>query len=412
MDGTKYFCRHCGRELKTVMTDLRVSPLANSYIKPEDYAKKEGVYPLVVYVCDECLLCQLPEFETPEAIFRDYSYFSSYSSSWLLHAKKYCGEMKERFHIGGDSFVVEAASNDGYLLQNFVEDGIPCLGVEPARNVAEAARRKGVPTISEFFGSATGRMVARTYGKADLIAANNVLAHVPDINDFVLGVRETLKEEGVATFEFPHLMQLIKHKQFDTIYHEHFSYLSILALRRIFQKAGLRIFDIQELSTHGGSLRVFVCLDGSKWGEEPGVRRVTEAEIACGMDKPSTYTAFHESVMALKREVLAFFIEAKNQGKRIAGYGAPAKGNTLLNYCGIGTDFMDYTVDQSPFKQHTYLPGVRIPVFAPDKLKETKPDYVVILPWNLKDEIQREHGYINDWGGRFVTLVPQVEVLS
>ena len=404
-------CRFCESPLGTTFVDLGVSPLANSYLRSEQLGRMEPFYPLHAYVCDACLLVQLEEFESPAAIFEDYAYFSSYSDTLLAHAKAYCEAMSERFGIDADSHVVEIASNDGYLLRNFVEVGVPVTGIEPAANVAKVAVENGIPSVVEFFGEALATRL-RDEGKgADLIAANNVLAHVPAINDFVRGMQVLLNPAGVVTVEFPHLMRLMEHNQFDTIYHEHFSYFSFLTVERIFATHGLTLFDVEEIDTHGGSLRIYArhAQDDSK-PVGPRVEALRAREISDGFDQVERYTSFAERVAATKRALLAFLIEQKEQGKQIAAYGAAAKGNTLLNYCGIGPDFLDYIVDRSPHKQGQYLPGSRIPIVSADRLEETKPDFVLILAWNLKDEVMESMRFVREWGGRFVVPIPRIAV--
>lgn len=372
----------------------------------------EPFYPLDVYVCENCLLVQLDEFESPENIFSEYAYFSSYSDIWLKHAKDYVDSMISKFGFNTQSSIVEIASNDGYLLQYFVERGIPVLGIEPAKNVAEIAMQKGIPTETVFFGAETASMLASKGKHADLLLGNNVLAHVPNLNDFVDGLRILLKPQGVITMEFPHIMRLIDEAQFDTIYHEHFSYFPFLTVKRLFNSHRLTLFDVEELPTHGGSLRIYACHAEDKQKKiSRMVKEMEEREIKAGYTDIKLYLAFNEKVKALKRNILQFLIQAKKDGKSIVGYGAPAKGNTLLNYCGIKTDFLDYTVDRNPHKQGCYLPGSRIPIYHPDKIKETKPDYVLILPWNIKDEIMQQMAYIKEWGGKFIVPIPKVEVL-
>ena len=373
----------------------------------------EAFYPLRVLVCERCFLVQLQEFVSPEDIFSEYAYFSSYSDSWLLHAKTYVGKMIDRFRLGRDSLVVELASNDGYLLQYFVADAIPVLGIEPAANVAREAVRKGVPTLVKFFGLELARELAREGMQADLIAANNVLAHVPDLRGFVAGMKTLLKPHGVITLEFPHLMRLMEGNQFDTIYHEHFSYFSFLTATKILAEFGLTVFDVEELPTHGGSLRVYArhAEDASHPVDER-VRELAQREQRAGFTRLETYRSFDEQVKESKRKILAFLIEAKQAGKSIAGYGAPGKGNTLLNYCGIRTDFIEYTVDRNPYKHGKFLPGTHIPVFPPEKIRETRPDYVLILPWNLKDEIRKQLSFVREWGGKLVVFIPEVEVFQ
>jgi SAM-dependent methyltransferase len=390
-----------------------MSPLANSYLKPEELHQAEAFYPMHVYVCETCYLVQLPEFESPEHIFGDYAYFSSYSETWLKHAKTYVEQMIERFGFDSSSQIVEIASNDGYLLQYFKEKGVPILGVEPAKNVAKVAQAAGIPTIVKFFGIQTAKELAAEGKNADLLVGNNVLAHVPDLNDFVRGMKILLKPQGLITMEFHYLRQLLTKNQFDTIYHEHFSYFSCIAVEKVFAGHGLTIFDVEELPTHGGSLRIYARHTEDE--TQPITSRVKELrdrELQEGFNKLETYTSFAQRVQETKRTLLEFLIQAKREGKSIVGYGAPAKGNTLLNYCGIRSDFMEYTVDRSPHKQGHFLPGTHIPIYHPDKIKETKPDYVVILPWNLKDEIMEQMKHIREWGGQFVVLIPEVEVYS
>jgi SAM-dependent methyltransferase len=405
-------CRFCEAPLEAVFADLGSSPLANSYLDPECLGGMEAYYPLRALVCARCFLVQLEEFEPPERIFSDYAYFSSYSKSWLEHSRGYAEQMTAQLGLGAHSQVVELASNDGYLLQYFRGAGIPVLGVEPAANVAAAAEQRGVPTLVKFFGRATARELAAA-AAADLVVANNVLAHVPDINDFVGGVKLLLKPDGVVTMEFPHLLRLVQAKQWDTIYHEHFSYLSFLTASRIFAAHGLRLFDVEELPTHGGSLRVY-----GAHHDDPGkpdserARELRARELAADYEQLATYTSYAAGVAADKRQILAFLIAVKNQGKRVVGYGAPAKGNTLLNYCGVGADFLEYTVDVSPYKQGRHLPGSRIPIRAPEVLREDHPDVVVILPWNLREEILREHAYVRAWGGRFAARAPRLEFIA
>ena len=406
-------CRFCGAPLSHVFVDLGASPLANSYLEPADLRKSERFYPLCVYVCGECLLVQLPEEERPEEIFSDYAYFSSYSESWLRHAREYAEAMTGRFGLGPSHQVVEVASNDGYLLRWFVERGIQVLGIEPAGNVAEAAESAGIPTVVKFFGAETARYLADRGTRADLLVGNNVLAHVPDLNDFVAGLAILLAERGVLTMEFPHLLRLMEEDQFDTIYHEHYSYFSFTAVRRVFSAHGLTLFDVEELPTHGGSLRIYARHDrddSKPVGERVQALLAREEEV--GLSSLDAYRSFTERVERVKRGLLRFLIQAKEEGKTVAGYGAPAKGNTLLNYCGIRTDFVDYTVDRSPHKQGRFLPGTRIPIHGPDRLRETRPDYVLILPWNLKEEIVEQMADVRSWGGKFVVAIPEVEVLE
>jgi 2-polyprenyl-3-methyl-5-hydroxy-6-metoxy-1,4-benzoquinol methylase len=406
-------CRFCGTALQHSFCDLGMSPFSNSYIRPENARKMEAFYPLHAYVCGSCFLVQLEAHQSRECIFSDYAYFSSYSESWLSHAKAYVAKMIERFGYHAQSQVIEIASNDGYLLQYFKERDIPVLGIEPAENVAQAAQERGIPTLVKFFGVKTALELASRELRADLLLGNNVLAHVPDIDDFVGGMRISLKPRGVITMEFPHLLNLIRGNQFDTIYHEHFSYLSLLTTERIFAKHGLTVFDVDEIPTHGGSLRIYArhAEDESK-PVGSTVHALRKREMEFGLDRLATYAAFSESVRETKRKLLDFLIAAKRDGKQIVGYGAPAKGNTLLNYCGVRTDFLDYTVDRSPHKQGCLLPGTRIPIYEPARVRETKPDFVLILPWNLRDEIMEQMGYIRDWGGRFVVPIPEPQVLA
>jgi SAM-dependent methyltransferase len=388
-----------------------MSPLANSYVTPEKLQHMEPFYPLHTYVCEKCFLVQLPEMESPENIFSDYAYFSSYSDSLLQHARDYTDMMVRRFGFSSESQVVEIASNDGYLLQYFKEKNVPVLGIEPAENVADAAIKAGIPTVVKFFGVDTAHELVADGKHADLIVGNNVLAHVPDINDFVEGMNILLKEQGIVTMEFPHIMRMMKDNLFDTIYHEHYSYLSLLTVREVFAAHGLKIFDVDEISTHGGSLRIYACHE--KDATRPVEQRVLDLlkkEEREGLNTLEHYFSFSERVKETKRNILDFMIKEKNQCKVIAGYGAPAKGGTLLNYCGIRSDFMDYTVDRSPHKQGHYLPGIHIPIYDPEKISETKPDYVVILAWNLKDEIMEQMSYIREWGGQFVVLIPEVKI--
>ncbi len=403
-------CRSCSSPLTHTFCDLGMTPLSNSYLAADELQVTEPFYPLHAYVCSECFLVQLDEFASPQEIFSDYAYFSSFSDSWLEHCRNYTQLMKSRLGLDTSSLVVEIASNDGYLLQYFVDVGIPVLGVEPAANVAAVAMDKGIPTIVKFFGTETAKEMADAGQQADLVLGNNVLAHVPDINDFVAGMAIVLKPDGVITMEFPHLLQLMQNNQFDTIYHEHFSYLSLLSVEQIFARHGLQVFDVDELPTHGGSLRICARLAGNEPVSD-NITALRKTEAAAGLSKLETYAAFGEKVQETKRKLLEFLIAAKRDGKRVAAYGAPAKGNTLLNYCGVRQDLIDFTVDRSPAKQDRFLPGTHIPVYAPEKLSDAKPDYVLILPWNIKDEIMDKMRHIRDWGGRFVVPIPEVEVL-
>jgi SAM-dependent methyltransferase len=404
-------CRSCSSPLTHTFCDLGMSPLSNSYIAADQLQEKEQFYPLHAYVCGACFLVQLDEFESPQDIFSDYPYYSSFSDSWLEHCKNYTKLMQLRLGLDASSFVVEIASNDGYLLQYFVDAAIPVLGVEPAANVAAAAMDNGIPTIVKFFGTETAKELVDAGQKADLLLGNNVLAHVPDINDFVAGMAIALKPHGVITMEFPHLLQLIQNNQFDTIYHEHFSYLSLLSVEQIFARHGLQIFDVDEIPTHGGSLRIYARLAGNEPVSD-NIIALRKKEADDGLSSLHTYAAFGEKVQEVKRSLLAFLNAAKRDGKRVAAYGAPAKGNTLLNYCGVRQDLIDFTVDRNPAKQNCLLPGTHLPVYAPEKLTDTKPDYVLILPWNIKEEIMDKMHHIRDWGGKFVVPIPAVEILE
>ena len=405
-------CRFCQSELSVTFADLGMSPLSNSYVPPERLRSMEPFYPLHAYVCGRCFLVQLEQFESPEHIFSDYAYFSSYSESWLAHCRAYTQQMRERFSLDGQSQVVEIASNDGYLLQYFLEAGIRVLGVEPAANVAAVAREKGVPSEVAFFGVETARRLHAQGLSADLLLGNNVLAHVPDINDFVAGMRVLLKPEGQITMEFPHLLKLMQENQFDTIYHEHFSYLSLVTVQRIFARHGLKLFDVEQLPTHGGSLRIYACHQEDPRPIGIQVSRLLKTERDYGLEQLDTYRKFEARVQETKRGLLEFLIAARQQGKRVAGYGAPAKGNTLLNYCGVRTDLVEFTVDKSPHKQGRYLPGTHIPILAPEAIQERRPDYLLILPWNLREEIVQQMSCIREWGGQFVVPIPQVKVCA
>lgn len=413
MSDVKSNCRFCGNLLEHCFIDLGVSPLCQTHIKPEQLQEMEPFYPLYTYVCTNCFLVQLNQFVSPSEIFSDYDYFSSFSSSWVKHAQRYVDTITEQLSLGPNSLVVEIASNDGYLLQHFVTKDIPVLGIEPAANVAAAAVDKGVRSTVRFFGEQTALSVREEFGPADLLLGNNVLAHVPDINDFVKGMKVLLGDRGTITMEFPHLLKLIDENQYDTIYHEHFSYLSLYAVEQIFSAARLSIFDVEELPTHGGSLRIYARHSGDVGRPETDrLIQLRQYEIDRGINGLDLYRGFEESVKESKRDLLDFLINAKREGKQIVGYGAPGKGNTLLNYCGIRRDFLDYTVDKSPQKQGKYTPGCRIPILDPAVIKETKPDYVLILPWNLQKEISSEHAYIKEWGGQFVVPIPKVRVLN
>jgi SAM-dependent methyltransferase len=404
-------CRFCGAALRRTFVDLGMSPLCETYPSAADLNRGEVYYPLHVYLCERCFLVQLEEYETPDNIFSDYAYFSSYSDSWLKHAENYCDRMVRRFNLGRKSLVIEAASNDGYLLQYFVARNIPVLGIEPAANVAKVAVEKGVPTLVKFLGTQLAKELAAQGRCADLVLGNNVLAQVPDLNDFVEGLKILLKPEGVLTLEFPHLLRLIEHNEFDTIYHEHFSYFSMLSTMKIMEAHGMKAFDVEELPTHGGSLRVYACrADAQTHRLDPKVSQLISAEEKAGLASVKGYEGFARQVRETKLALIEFLLGAARLGKRVAGYGAPGKSATLLHYCGIGKDLIEYTVDRSPYKQGRYLPGTHIPIYHPDRIRETKPDYIIILPWNLKDEIMEQLQYIREWGGQFVVPIPKVTV--
>jgi SAM-dependent methyltransferase len=403
-------CRFCGAALEHVFADLGMSPVANDNVALEQISAMEPFYPLCALVCASCFLVQLAPYETPKPIFRDdYAYFSSYSSSWLEHSRRYTELMIERLGLDARSQVIELASNDGYLLQYFQRAGVPVLGIEPAANTAQVAIDKGIPTRVDFWGVQTARAVAAER-QADLLLGNNVLAHVPDINDFVAGMKLALKPGGVITMEFPHLLKLIELNQWDTIYHEHFSYLSFATVERVFAAHGLRLYDVQELPTHGGSLRIFGCHDDDPREETAAARALRERELGAGLGELETYLDYGERVVADKRQILEFLIALKRAGNSIAGYGAPAKGNTLLNYCGVGRDFLDFTCDANPHKQNHVLPGTHIPILAPGAIRERRPDVVLILPWNIKDEIMDQLSDIREWGGRFAARAPELRL--
>ena len=406
-------CMCCEAPLTHVFVDLGMSPLCESYVSREDLNRVEHFYPLRVHVCDRCFLVQLEEYVSPESIFTEYAYFSSYADSWVEHMRRYADMISDRLALGPKSFVVEVASNDGYLLQHFVRKGIPVLGIEPAANVARVAVEKGIPTLVKFFGEETARALVESGRKADLICGANVLAQVPRLRDFVKGLKILLAPDGVVTIEFPHLARLMAGNQFDTIYHEHFSYFSLHAAERVFSDQGLEIFDVEELPTHGGSLRVYAKHVGqASHSPTDRLKRLRQEEEASGVRRLDTYLHFSEKVQETKRNLLEFLIGAKRAGKRLVGYGAPGKGNTLLNYCGIRTDFLDFTVDRSPYKQGRFLPGTHIPILHPDRIREHRPDYVLILPWNFKDEIVAQMAYVREWGGKFVVPIPDVRVLE
>jgi hypothetical protein len=410
---SKSECRFCGAELKNTLVDLGMSPLCESYLPADQLNKMEPFYPLHVRVCDQCFLAQVDQYVSPDHIFTEYAYFSSFSETWLKHAADYVDMIVGRLNLGKTSLAVELASNDGYLLKNFVKKGILALGVEPAANVAKVAVEKGVPTLVKFFGRETAKEMVAAGQSADVVIGNNVLAQVPDLNDFVGGIQILLKPQGVATLEFPHLMRMMAENQYDTIYHEHFSYFSFIAVEKIFAAHGLTLFDVEEIPTHGGSIRIYARRkeDTTKPVGSKAVE-MRNHELAAGFDRMETYSTFGEKVKESKRSLLEFLIQAKRSGKKVVGYGAPGKGNTLLNYCGIRTDFVDFTVDRNPYKHGKFLPGTHIPIFSPEKIVETKPDYVLILPWNFKDEIVKQMSVIREWGGKFVVPIPTVTVIS
>jgi hypothetical protein len=405
-------CRLCDNPLSFRFTDLGMSPPCESFVPPNEIGNPETYYPLSVFVCEECLLVQLPEHVNPETIFGEYAYFSSYSQSWVNHARLYCDAMVARLGLGENSLVVELASNDGYLLQHFLPHKVPVIGIEPAANVARVALEKGVPTDVAFFGRELATAMAQRGQKADLIVGNNVLAQVPDLNDFVAGIKILLKDEGTVTLEFPHLQRLMDENQFDTIYHEHFSYFSLLTIEKMAARHGLKVVDVEELSTHGGSLRVFLShLDNGR-SPSKNVSELLNRELAAGMAQLGAYAAFDDATRRAKRNLLSYLIELKNAGARICGYGAPGKGNTLLNYCGIGTDFLDFTVDRNPYKHGRFTPGMHIPIKPVDAIDEAKPDYILILPWNLKNEIVSQMKHVVEWGCKFIVPIPTVSVID
>lgn len=413
MSDSNSKCRHCGLALHQTLVDLGSSPLCNSLLDTTSLHAGEVFYPLHVRVCSACFLAQLDEFVSPAEIFSEYSYFSSFSDSFVAHARNYAEMAISRFSLTPRSKVVEVASNDGYLLQHFVARSIPVLGIEPALNVAAAARSKGVPTVSQFLGSATGTAIQQEHGPADLVAANNVLAHTPHLNDFVSGLRNLLGEAGVVTVEFPHLVRMIQDNLFDTIYHEHFSYFSFFAVERVFATNGLHIFDVESVDTHGGSLRIYAeRATAKRHPSSPSVDQLRLAEARFGINKLETYTRYTEQVERTKRELLECLIGLRSVGKRIIGYGVPGKGNTLLNYCGIRSDFLEYMVDKNPYKQGKFTPGTRIPIFSPDKIRETKPDYILVMPWNIKTEIMEQLAFVRSWGAKFIVPLPTVAVID
>jgi 2-polyprenyl-3-methyl-5-hydroxy-6-metoxy-1,4-benzoquinol methylase len=404
-------CRLCGAELTRTFVDLGMSPLCESYVDPSRLDAPETFYPLHVRICESCLLVQLPAYVAGEDIFSDYAYFSSYSDSWVAHARNYAQMMIGRLGLTPGSLVTEVASNDGYLLQHFLAQDIPVLGVEPAANVAEVARERGIRTVVEFLGTETGQQIARQYGRADLVAGNNVFAHVPDIRGFAAGLRALVKDSGVVTLEFPHLLRLIERRQYDTIYHEHYQYLTLRTAAQALDSAGLRVVDVDELSTHGGSLRVYARPAEAAGEPSARVKEVLAAEEAAGLHTVAGHLGFAREVLQIKSDLLNFLLTAAAEGRSVAGYGAPGKGNTLLNHCGIRSDLLAYTVDRSPWKQGKFLPGTHIPIHAPERLAETRPDYVLVLPWNLREEISQQLEYVREWGGRLVFPIPELQVI-
>ncbi|QDI88775.1 methyltransferase domain-containing protein [Candidatus Nitrosopumilus sp. SW] len=405
-------CRFCNEYLEVTFADLGTSPLSNSFLKKSRLTEKEPIFPLHAYVCKNCFLVQLEEFNSPDKIFSDYAYFSSYSETWMKHALEYVEQITDRFELDENSFVIEIASNDGYLLQNFKNKNIPCMGIEPAENIANIAKQKGIQTMVKFFDIDVAKELSAKNQKADLLLGNNVLAHVPNINNFVEGMKILLKPNGIITMEFPHLMQLIDKNQFDTIYHEHFSYISLYTAVKIFEKHNLKIFDVDELNTHGGSLRIYAThIENSNHIINNNVKKLLDKEIEFGITKISTYTNFQKKIEKIKKQLLDFVSSVKNRNKKIVCYGAAAKGNTMLNYCKIGLDYIDYVVDRSPYKQGLYLPGTHILIKSPDEIQKTKPDYVIILPWNLQEEVVKQMDFIKEWGGRFVVPIPEVKIL-
>jgi hypothetical protein len=406
-------CRHCQNSLEHVFLDLGFAPPSNAYLSHKALSQVEKYYPLKLFVCDHCWLVQTDDYAEADELFSpDYAYFSSVSSTWLAHAKDYASMICKKLDLGKDSFVIEVASNDGYLLKNFVAKEIPCLGIEPTKSTAEAAENLGIPVLQEFFGADLGRKLSKNNQAADLIAGNNVLAHVPDINDFVEGLKLALKNTGTITLEFPHLLNLIEQKQFDTVYHEHFSYLSLNTVCCIFKKAKLRVFDVEKLPTHGGSLRIYACHEEDPRGETTELRSLLQVEIDSGLQELDCYLKFQEQANLIKDGLLNFLLEKKQQGKRVAAYGAAAKGNTLLNYAGIKGDLLPYVFDAAPSKQNKFLPGSHIPILAPKQLEEIRPDYLLILPWNISKEVVEENKRIREWGGQFVTAIPTMQEIS
>lgn len=406
-------CRNCGAPVTRTFVDLGMSPLVQSFVRADKLDTMEPFYPLNVLICDGCKLVQLRDYVNPDSIFTEYAYFSSFATSWVEHAKRYCEMIAKRLQLGAGSLAVEVAANDGYLLQHFLPMGVPVLGIEPAANVAEAARAKGIETVVDFFGTNLAQRLVAEGRSADLIAANNVFAHVPNLNDFTDGLRLLLKPDGLITLEFPHLMRLMAENQFDTIYHEHFSYYSFLTVTDVARRHGLKVVDVDELDTHGGSLRVYLAHEASaRHPVSAAVSALLDREVQAGFGDIATYAGFAEQVKATKRNILAFLIEAKNAGKTVCGYGAPGKGNTLLNYCGIGTDFLDFTVDRNPYKQGLYTPGTHIPILPVEAIANAKPDYIFVLPWNLRREISAQLSYTSAWGAQLVFPIPRIDIVA
>ena len=411
-NATGTCCRFCGSRNLRSFVDLGMSPLCQTHIKPEQLNNMEPFYPLHALVCEDCRLVQLDEFVAPDDIFSEYAYFSSFSDSWVAHAERYVVKMCDELSLDSNSQVMEIASNDGYLLQHFVKRQVPVLGIEPAANIAEAAREKGIRTTVRFFGDDTAREIVAEYGHADLLLGNNVLAHVPDLNGFVAGMKIVLAEHGTITMEFPHLYRQMESNQFDTIYHEHISYFSFIVVERVFAAHGLTLFDVEELPTHGGSLRIYARhQDDESRPLTDRLKALRQRELDDGLDTMARYHQFADQVKRTRWNIMRFFVEAKEAGKKVVGYGAPGKGNTLLNYCGVQKDFLEFTVDRNPYKQGTYTPGTHIPILAPEVIADAKPDYIFILPWNLKEEITQSLAYTREWGCQFVIPIPEIEVI-
>jgi 2-polyprenyl-3-methyl-5-hydroxy-6-metoxy-1,4-benzoquinol methylase len=405
-------CRFCGNHLEVTFCDLGMSPLSNAFLASDQLNRMEPFYPLHAYVCEFCRLVQLQAFETPDNIFSDYVYFSSYSETWLEHVRVYAQRMIGALGLGPNSQVVEVASNDGYLLKNFKAAGIPVLGIEPAENVANVAESAGIPSLVRFFGKETASDLAADGIRADLLVGNNVLAHVPDLNDFVAGMKILLAPGGTITMEFPHLLRLIEGNQFDTIYHEHFSYFSLITVEKVFAHHGIELHDVEELPTHGGSLRIFGRHAGRNGPTSPSISGIKKRELDAGLDQTDTYTSFGRRVAETKRRLLDLLLDAKDSGKTIVAYGAAAKGNTLLNYCGVRTDIVDYVADRSPHKQGLFLPGTHIPVYAPERIAETRPDLLLVLPWNIRNEVMGQMAHVRKWGGQFIVPIPNPEIVA